>query len=295
LRPPGSGVFPTTPVPTSNVVTPARALDALILDADERQMLTALRSLGRDGLIAGAADGARPARRAGPGRRREQGPHARDRRDLGPAVVNPERSWVGAGARAGAVAVVDARDAVDAVIRLTDSGVRAVVQQWLPGRREAVSLVRARDVMEAAERLVGVVGLEGYAEVEFRRDAAAGGLMEVNPRLSASPEIAIRAGVHFALLLHRWASGAPLTPTSGYRVGLRMRWLGGDLRRPPGGVRLHVARGPASRGDRRPRQPVALERRAGADGDRRGPPLIRASESSAYTTYCFRSTPFRSS
>src|SRR5262249_57229778 len=85
--------------------------------------------------------------------------------------------------------------------------------------------------VRAAARLVDAMELEGYAEIEFRRDAAGrAALMEVNPRLSASVEIAVRAGVDFPLLLHRWASGASLAASNGYRVGLRMRWLGGDLR-----------------------------------------------------------------
>src|SRR4029077_19882275 len=54
-------------------------------------------------------------------------------------------------------------------------------------------------------------------------------LMEINPRLSASVEIAVRAGVPFPRLLHDWASGESLQEASGYRAGLRMRWLGGDL------------------------------------------------------------------
>jgi hypothetical protein len=53
--------------------------------------------------------------------------------------------------------------------------------------------------------------------------------MEINPRLSASLEIAVRAGVPFPRLLHEWASGQALTETSGFVTGLRMRWLGGDL------------------------------------------------------------------
>src|SRR5207248_3934778 len=131
-------------------------------------------------------------------------------------------------------------------------------QEWVPGRREAVSLLYAEDRVwarfaqvahrtlpalggvsvaresiplppdsgEGAERLVRAMGLEGYSEVEFRRDAAGRPrLMEVNARLSASVEIAVRAGVDFPLLLHRWAAGERLDPVPGYRVGLRMRWL----------------------------------------------------------------------
>jgi predicted ATP-grasp superfamily ATP-dependent carboligase len=182
-----------------------------------------------------------------------------------PAVVKPARSWVQdadggrrivsvvAGARS------DARIAIDAVLR---EGVEVVLQEWLPGDREALSFFRAHgriwarfaqradrtspplggssvlresiplpeDLLPAAERLIAELDLDGYSEVEFRRDAdGRGALMEINPRLSASVEIAVRAGVPFPRLLHDWASGKALQEVGGYRAGLRMRWLGGDL------------------------------------------------------------------
>ena len=53
--------------------------------------------------------------------------------------------------------------------------------------------------------------------------------MEINPRLSAAVEIAVRSGVSFPVLLYRWAAGEPLSEVSGYRTGLRMRWMAGDV------------------------------------------------------------------
>src|SRR6185437_14305373 len=53
---------------------------------------------------------------------------------------------------------------------------------------------------------------EGYSEVEFRYSASGVPyLMEVNPRLSASVEVAVRAGVDFPRLLYQWARGSPTT------------------------------------------------------------------------------------
>lgn len=159
----------------------------------------------------------------------------------------------------------DARDVEElrAVVKdMLDVGGRPIVQPWLPGAREAVSLfvadgeVHARfaqvahrmmpplggssiyresitpppDATEAAEALVLAAGLEGYAEVEFRRDVAGQPvLMEVNPRLSASVEIAVRSGVDFPLLIALQAASRPLPRYSGYRTGVRVRWLGGDI------------------------------------------------------------------
>jgi hypothetical protein len=55
-------------------------------------------------------------------------------------------------------------------------------------------------------------------------------LMEINPRLSASLEVAVRAGVDFPALLYAWAAGEPLRRIESYRHGVRMRWLGGDVK-----------------------------------------------------------------
>ena len=137
-----------------------------------------------------------------------------------------------------------------------------IVQEWLPGAREAVSLFRAHgrvwarfaqvarrttpplggnsvvresiplpaDIAGNAERLVDRLDLDGYAEVEFRRGAdGRAALMEINPRLSASVEVAVQSGVSFPRLLYRWAAGEELEPVDDYRVGVRARWLGGDL------------------------------------------------------------------
>jgi hypothetical protein len=183
-----------------------------------------------------------------------------------PAVVKPAQSWVerdGVRQRIASTVAVDRPGVLAAVRRATDAGTAVVLQPWLPGAREAVSLfyadgrVWARfvqvahrmspplggssvlresvppppDIVDAAERLIRAAGLEGYSEIEFRRDAAGRPvLMEINPRLSASIEIAVRSGVDFPMLIHRWAAGHPLSPVQGYRVGVRVRWLGGDVR-----------------------------------------------------------------
>jgi cation diffusion facilitator CzcD-associated flavoprotein CzcO/predicted ATP-grasp superfamily ATP-dependent carboligase len=186
--------------------------------------------------------------------------------DVGlPIVVKPTRSWAqeaGLGRRLIAVVVSTRVEALAATERILREGVEVVLQEWLPGDREALSFFIARgqtwarfaqradrtcpplggnsvlresiplpeDIAAGAERLVAELGLDGYSEVEFRRDAdGRPALMEINPRLSASVEIAVRAGVPFPRLLHDWASGEALEAVSGYRTGIGMRWLGGDL------------------------------------------------------------------
>jgi predicted ATP-grasp superfamily ATP-dependent carboligase len=187
-------------------------------------------------------------------------------REVGlPAVIKPCRSWVqqnGIGWRVASHAVVDEREAAACYAELEAAGCPAIVQEWVPGAREAVSLLYADgrawaefaqvahrmtpvlggvsavresiavpdDLGPAARRLVEAIDLEGYSEIEFRRDG--GGrplLMEINARLSGSVEVAVRAGVDFPRLLWSWAAGEPIDPTIGYRTGLRMRYFGGDL------------------------------------------------------------------
>lgn len=183
-----------------------------------------------------------------------------------PAVVKPVESWVsrsGAdGHWVGPRLVVTREEATQAVEAVTRFESAILLQQYLPGRREAVSFLyvagqmharfaqwasRTRpplggesvlrqsiavpaDIGPGAEALIREIDLEGYSEVEFRRDAAGTPfLMEINPRLSASVEVAIRAGVDFPHLLYCWAAGEPIPTVAGYRPGNWMRHLGGDV------------------------------------------------------------------
>lgn len=189
-------------------------------------------------------------------------------REVGlPAVVKPIESWVWdaqeqKGKRLVAKLVTTPDEARRAVEELTGTGVGVLFQQFLSGRREAVNLLYAHgriharfaqwarrthpplggvsvfrqsiavppDIGDHAERLVREIALEGYSEVEFRRDDAGKPyLMEINPRLSASIEVAVRAGVDFPYLLYQWARGEQIDKVEGYREGVWMRFLGGDI------------------------------------------------------------------
>jgi Predicted ATP-grasp enzyme len=182
-----------------------------------------------------------------------------------PAVVKPVESWIAGqqqGRRVACQLVTTLAEASRAVEELTYGGGSVLFQQFLTGRREALSFFYAngeiyarfaqwakhtdpplggtsvlrqsiaipQDVGELAENLIRAINLEGYSEVEFRRDSAGTPyLMEINPRLSASVEIAVRAGVDFPLLLYQWAKGEPIDKVEGYRTGLWMRYLWGDI------------------------------------------------------------------
>jgi predicted ATP-grasp superfamily ATP-dependent carboligase len=95
--------------------------------------------------------------------------------------------------------------------------------------RESVAL--REDVRRYTERLVEALEWTGVAMVEFKEDAATGTpfLMEVNGRLWGSLQLAIDAGVDFPALLLRSALGEDLEPVTSYRIGVRSRWLFGDL------------------------------------------------------------------
>lgn len=182
-----------------------------------------------------------------------------------PAVVKPVQSWVerdGVGTRITSEPVLTEDEARRSLGYMLSVGGSAIIQQWLPGRREAVSLFYAGDRMwarfaqashrefpvlggvsvlsesipllpditEAAERLVRAIDLEGCSMVEFRRDAAGTPvLMEINPRIGGSVRLAIECGVDFPALVYAWATGAPLREVEGYRIGRRLRWLSGDI------------------------------------------------------------------
>jgi predicted ATP-grasp superfamily ATP-dependent carboligase len=183
-----------------------------------------------------------------------------------PAVIKPTQSWVRYGDDAWGKVwcqdVLDESEAVAYVEYLHGLGSSAIAQQWVGGAREAVSCLYAQgrvwaEFAQVAHRMTPVLGgvsvvresipmpadlrsaglglvealeLEGYSEIEFRRDASGRPLlMEINARLSGSLEAAVRSGVDFPTLLWRWAAGETLTPVAGYRTGVRMRYLAGDI------------------------------------------------------------------
>jgi predicted ATP-grasp superfamily ATP-dependent carboligase len=183
-----------------------------------------------------------------------------------PVVVKPVRSWVtrdGAAQRLSVGLATALAEAERLVEGMREAGAPVILQEWVNGTRESVitcyadgefaasfalgvlrtypplggssvireSLPLSPELVEPAHRLVRAARLEGVSEIEFRRDERGRlVLMEINPRLPATVELAVRAGVDFPQLLYRWALGLPLPFSNAYRVGLRLRWLGGDVR-----------------------------------------------------------------
>lgn len=87
------------------------------------------------------------------------------------------------------------------------------------------------ELREYTERLLSPIGWHGVAMVEFKRCQATGTpyLMEVNGRFWGSLQLAIDAGVDFPYLLCQLGLGKQITTTNTYRIGIRSRWLLGDL------------------------------------------------------------------
>lgn len=187
-------------------------------------------------------------------------------REIGlPAVIKPLESWLSREQQSLRVVcqlVTTPEEARRAAKELADRGGTMLFQQFLPGRRESVSFFYAQgtmyarfaqlvkrtdpplggtdvlresipipsDIGEQAERLVREIGLEGYCLVEFRRDSAGKPyLMEINSRLPAGIELAVRSGVDFPYLLYQWASSERIDVVADYRTGSCMRFLWGDI------------------------------------------------------------------
>lgn len=181
-----------------------------------------------------------------------------------PFVLKPTVSWPrGAQERLVPVDVIDQEEATDVSARFLKAGAKVLAQQWVPGRREGVSLFIANDEVlaacghvahrttpplggasavresievpddtrHAAVLLAKAIGLQGVCEVEFRRDAENRPLlMEVNARLAGTIENAVQAGIDFPLMIWYWATQQDVDPVTTYRHGVRTRWLHGDMR-----------------------------------------------------------------
>jgi len=181
-----------------------------------------------------------------------------------PFVLKPTVSWDGhSEERLVPVDVTSRSEAVEFATRILGVGSGLLAQEWVPGRREGVSLfvigddviaacghvayrtspplggasvVRESiappaDTLDAASRLAKAIGLQGPCEVEFRRDAAGRALlMEINARLAGTIQNAVQSGVDLPLMIWRWATDQSNEPVVAFRAGVRTRWLHGDLR-----------------------------------------------------------------
>jgi len=94
--------------------------------------------------------------------------------------------------------------------------------------RESIAL--DPELEDASTRLLDAFAWEGVAMVEYKLGAdGRPWLMEINGRFWGSLQLAIDAGVDFPRLLVAAALGQPVEPVTSYRVGVRTRWVWGDV------------------------------------------------------------------
>ena len=95
--------------------------------------------------------------------------------------------------------------------------------------RESIALTP--ELQRAGSALLDAMHWHGAAMVEFKqRPDGSLVFIEVNGRLWNSLALAVGAGATFPRWLARLACDEPLDPSPPYRVGLRARWIVGDLR-----------------------------------------------------------------
>jgi predicted ATP-grasp superfamily ATP-dependent carboligase len=186
--------------------------------------------------------------------------------DQFPVAVKPSRSVIGADGhrQKGNVAYADSPEALRSLQALM--GARAgplLLQQRIEGPGLGVFLLRWRGevlasfahrrirekppsggvsvccesvelppaLLERSTALLEALDWDGVAMVEYKHDSRSGRdyLMEINPRFWGSLQLAIDAGVDFPWLLLQAALGRAVTPVHQWRVGLRSRWVLGEL------------------------------------------------------------------
>lgn len=199
-----------------------------------------------------------------------------------PVVLKPRRSrWLHDGVwRAGDAAIVRSAEEIRQLAAATQPGEAFLLQEFVDGHGEAVFLLAERgepkvafahrrlrekpptggvsvlreaiapdpQLLRWSEDLLRDLAYDGAAMIEFRRTPGGQAvLMEINPRLWGSLQLAIDAGVDFPSLCVDLAAGRPPEEATA-RIGVRTRWLLGDvdhlaiaLRRPA--VRSHLGIG----------------------------------------------------
>lgn len=87
------------------------------------------------------------------------------------------------------------------------------------------------ELIDQAMRVLRPLAWHGVAMMEFKQDHQTGRsfLMEVNGRFWGSLHLAIAAGVDFPFLSYRLALGQSVAAPGHYRIGVKSRWLLGDL------------------------------------------------------------------
>lgn len=91
--------------------------------------------------------------------------------------------------------------------------------------------VDAPALVERASALMRPLRWHGLVHLDFMCDLANGrmSLIEVNPRFWGALDLAVRAGVDFPWLLYRLAVDGDVARVASYRLGVRSRWIVGEM------------------------------------------------------------------
>jgi len=86
-------------------------------------------------------------------------------------------------------------------------------------------------IVKYASKLLRRLGWHGVAEVEFKVDErdSVPKLMEINGRFWGSLQLAVDSGIDFPYLLYRLAIDGRIQPTFNYNIGVKERWVNGDI------------------------------------------------------------------
>ncbi len=83
---------------------------------------------------------------------------------------------------------------------------------------------------DLTQRILDSLAWHGVAMLEFKVDSeGAPYLLEINGRFWGSLQLAIDAGTDFPWLLYQLATSQAINPTPSYAIGVKSRWLLGDL------------------------------------------------------------------
>ncbi len=99
------------------------------------------------------------------------------------------------------------------------------------GSAVRISVEPDPEIRRSSLAILSALRWHGVAMIEYRKQPGSPPVfMEVNGRFWNSLPLACYAGVDFPALLARMAENGDIEPQSGYGLGVRCRWLLGDLR-----------------------------------------------------------------
>jgi hypothetical protein len=93
----------------------------------------------------------------------------------------------------------------------------------------AVSVAPDASLVERGRRLLADAGYSGLAHMQFLRADDRCVLIDINPRFYGSMPLALAAGINLPAVWHGVVTGEPRPALDDYRLGLRFRWLEGNL------------------------------------------------------------------